>query len=274
MTGGDKEFNLKITRWAGAVSQVIRPVLELIWPQKPLMASPKLHSSQWHRVQHPHLLALEPPFCRGCFAPIDPGLMFELCLRCKAPDPDLDAVRSAFVYDEVSRDLILTLKYGDAPELADRLWPMLWRISKDLPVSAVLPIPLHFQRQWQRRYNQAAELARPLARHLDLPFRPQWLVRHRATPAQGHRSHRARHQNLAGAFRVPTTFLPKVHGEALLLVDDVVTSGASFRAAARALKAAGAKSVHGVALAYAGQRPVQDLAMLKDEPLSGGGLEL
>jgi ComF family protein len=111
----------------------------------------------------------------------------------------------------------------------------------------VAPVPLHPARLFKRRYNQAAELARPLARQHGLAYLPDVLVRRRQTGSQAGKSGGARRRNVAGAFevRAPTS----VTGKAIVLIDDVLTTGATAEACAKALKSAGAASVDLLVLA-------------------------
>jgi len=112
----------------------------------------------------------------------------------------------------------------------------------------IVPVPLYPLRLWRRRYNQAAELARRLARDGNRAYQPSALVRSRPTPSQGDMSSaKARRRNVLGAFRVPDP--AKVKGKRVLLLDDVLTTGATVEACARALKRAGAERVHVLVLA-------------------------
>jgi len=112
----------------------------------------------------------------------------------------------------------------------------------------IAPVPLHRMRLWRRRYNQAAELARALGRRAGKPVAVQAPVRSRPTESQGAMaSARARRRNVLSAFRVLRPEL--VEGHSVLLIDDVLTTGATAEACARALKRAGAAKVHVLALA-------------------------
>jgi ComF family protein len=157
-----------------------------------------------------------------------------------------DRARAACLYDEASRDLILKLKHADRTDLAGLMARWLSRSARPLldDVDLVVPVPLHRWRLLRRRYNQAAEIARPLARGQGLPFLPDALERVRDTAIQGGKSATGRRRNVAGAFAVRETMRDRLAGRRVLLVDDVLTTGATAQACARALKAAGAAAVH------------------------------
>jgi ComF family protein len=108
---------------------------------------------------------------------------------------------------------------------------------------AVAPVPLHPFRLLKRRYNQAAEIARPLARRAGLAYLPDVLVRSKRTDSQGGKSGSGRRRNVQGAFVVPAARAAKVAGRRILLIDDVLTTGATVNACARALLKAGALAV-------------------------------
>jgi ComF family protein len=123
------------------------------------------------------------------------------------------------------------------------LW--LARAARDLiaDADAIAPVPLHSGRLLRRRYNQAAEIARRLARLSGTPYLPDALVRGRATQSQGGRSASGRRRNVAGAFAVPARRVARVAGRRILLVDDVLTTGATAEGCAKAFLAAGAACV-------------------------------
>jgi ComF family protein len=123
----------------------------------------------------------------------------------------------------------------------------------------VIPVPLHPLRLITRRFNQAAEIARPLARRAGLAYLPGVLIRRRDTPSQGGRSASGRRRNMQAAFAVPPRGWPKVAGRRILLVDDVLTTGATAEACARVLKAAGASAVHVAAVARVQEREAQPI---------------
>lgn len=194
---------------------------------------------------------LDGPACACCGLPFGVALDGDmLCAACLATPPAFDSARAILSYDEHSRTAILALKHADRLELVPGFARWLGRSGRAAleRCDLVVPVPLHRGRLWQRRYNQAAELARRLARDGNRPFEPMLLIRSRATQSQGAMvSAKARRRNVQRAFKVPDS--GKVKGKRVLLLDDVLTTGATAEACARALKRAGASEVHVVALA-------------------------
>ena len=190
--------------------------------------------------------------CDGCGAPFehDQGLGAR-CAACLARPRRFDRARAACVYDEASRDLVLKLKHADRPELGRLFAHWLSRAGADLlaDADAIAPVPLHPARLFARRYNQAAEIARPLARLARVRYLPDALARVQPTQGQGGRSAIGRKQNVATAFVAPLARRRLIEGRRILLVDDVFTTGATAEACARALLQAGAGAVDVLAVA-------------------------
>jgi ComF family protein len=221
-----------------------RDTLDLIFPPQALDGGPRpqsngLSAEAWSRVHF-----LDGPVCDGC------GLPFEYeqggrCAACLARPRAFDAARAACLYDDLSRDPILQLKHADRVDLAPLFARWLSRAARELleEADAVAPVPLHPFRLFRRRYNQAAEIARPLAAMAGSDYLPDALIRRRATSTQGGKSGSGRRRNVAGAFEVPPARRAKVEGRRILLIDDVLTTGATAEACARALKSAGAVRV-------------------------------
>jgi len=201
----------------------------------------------WSRIRF-----LDGPVCDGCGAPFDydpgPGVR---CAPCMASRRVFDAARAACLYDEHSRDPILKLKHADRTDLAPMFARWLSRAAAELlhEAEAIVPVPLHRLRLLGRRYNQAAEVARPLARLSGVPYLPDVLVRRRATETQGGKSGAHRRRNVSGAFHVPDRRKAQVEGRRILVIDDVMTTGATLEGCARALKQAGATRVDVAVLA-------------------------
>jgi ComF family protein len=182
----------------------------------------------------------------GCGAPFDYDLgVGARCATCQGRRPAFDHARAACLYDEHSRDLILKLKHADRTDLSGLFARWIARAAADLlpDVEAVVPTPLHRWRLLRRRFNQAAEIARPLARANGLAYYPDALIRRRPTASQAGKSGDARRRNVAGAFVVPRRWRARIEGKRLLLIDDVLTTGATAEGCARALKSAGAARV-------------------------------
>jgi len=225
---------------------VARGLLDLLLPVRDFdgeaAQTAGLPARQWSRIAF-----LEDPVCDGCGSPFefDPGPGVR-CAACTARPRAFDRARAACLYDEASRDLILKLKHADRTDLAGLMARWLSRSARPLlaDVDVVVPVPLHRWRLLRRRYNQAAEIARPLARGQGLAFLPDALERVRDTATQGGKSATGRRRNVAGAFAVRETMRDRLAGRRVLLVDDVLTTGATAQACARALKAAGAATVH------------------------------
>jgi ComF family protein len=189
------------------------------------------------------------PLCLSCglaFAtPGEAGPQGQ-CLGCMLHPPRFGRARGALLYDDAARRLILPFKHGDRTELAPVLAAMMARAGAALlaEADALLPVPLHRQRLKARRYNQAALLTRGLAQRSGRTWLPDALMRHRETPPLGELSAAARLQAVSHAFRVRPSRKPLIEGRRLLLVDDVMTSGATASACAAVLLAAGAAAVH------------------------------
>jgi ComF family protein len=167
------------------------------------------------------------------------------CLGCLLRPPRFARARAALLYDAASQPLILPFKHADRTELAPVLAAMMARVGGSLlaEADAILPVPLHRRRLIARRYNQAALLAACLARGASRPWLPDALMRPRPTVPLGELSAAARHREVVGAFEVRPSRRPAVEGKRLLLIDDVMTSGATASACAAAALRAGAASV-------------------------------
>lgn len=187
------------------------------------------------------------PFCRRCAAPFSHAGqgVAGACPHCVEFPPPWGQARAALRYDVHSRRLILPLKHGDRPELARSLAPMMVRAGAGIIEHAELlvPVPLHPSRLRARRYNQAALLAREISRITRIPAKVDALVRLRITQPLGDLSADERASMVKHAFAPRRGATPTLQGRRIVLIDDVLTSGATCSACALALFAAGAADV-------------------------------
>jgi ComF family protein len=243
--------------------------LDLVFPafcpicQAPLGAERRdpLCGGCWRAISR-----LDPPRCHVCGAASATGTMLDgrsrvdsgraggddaigvvphasaPCSTCTAVPPPYEYARSAAVYEGALREALHAFKFSGKRALARPLGDLAaescvaW-LTED--IEAVVPVPLAWERERERGFNQAALLAGRVARRLDVPTRPRWLTRVRATRPQSDLSAAERRANVRGAFRAS----PDVAGRHVLVVDDVFTTGATLGECARALRAGGARRV-------------------------------
>jgi len=189
---------------------------------------------------------LAPPFCVRCGRPFefDPGPA-ACCGACLRTPPVYDCARAVLRYDEASRPLILSFKHGDRLEGTAAFAHWMARAGADLLDKAdlLVPVPLHRWRLARRRYNQAALLALALGRRCGIAVAPDLLRRRRSTPSQGHLGPEARRQNVAGAFTLARNGASGLAGQRVVLIDDVLTTGATVEECARVLRRSGAAEI-------------------------------
>lgn len=229
-------------RWAAAALDVLLP------PACPLCGtfvdSPGLLCGGCYG----RLTLVTEPLCACCGVPF--GLAADLaegdlCPRCAGMPPPFERARAALVYDAVSRRLVLPFKHGDRQEYALVLARLMAQGGRALLPGAdvVVPVPLHRRRLFVRRYNQAALLAVALGRLAGVPVLVDGIQRRVATKSLGHKSAAERREEVAGAFFVRSSRAAALAGRRVLLVDDVMTSGATVTACTEALLEAGVAAV-------------------------------
>jgi ComF family protein len=176
-----------------------------------------------------------------------------VCDDCLALARPWDRGRAALLYEGGGRRLVLRLKHGDRTDLARPAARWLAEAGRDLlvPGTLLVPVPVHWTRLLSRRYNQAAELARALSALSGLETLPDALVRTRRTPVQDGLGVDARFLNTIGAIRAARPMT----GRSVVLIDDVMTSGATLSAATEACLAAGASRVSVLVLARVAKSP-------------------
>jgi ComF family protein len=179
--------------------------------------------------------------CRTCGLPLA-ATDADTCGRCLAEPPPLDRLRAAVAYDDRSRSIVLRLKYGRKVALARTMARYMTPLGDPGRSAAlVMPVPLHRRRLWSRGFNQSGLVARELAKGWGYPFEVALLRRTKATVPLKGMSHNQRRKAVAGAFAVVDP--ERIKGREIILVDDVLTSGSTAEACARALRKAGAARV-------------------------------
>jgi len=193
------------------------------------------------------LARLTPPLCAGCGLPVASESAAR-CAGCREAEPAFDYARAAAVYGGGVREAIHGLKFGGRRSLARPLGDLVAdecaRALED-PPDALVPVPLARARERERGFNQAALVAERLGERLRVRVRPRWLARLRATAPQSDLTAAERRANVAGAFAAA----PAVAGRHVVVIDDVITTGATVGECARALRAAGARRVGVLAVA-------------------------
>ena len=179
--------------------------------------------------------------CQRCGLPLV-GTEADTCARCLADPPKLDRIRAAVAYDELPRSIALRLKYGRKVGLARTMARYMAPLKGAWDDDALLiPVPLHRWRLWGRGFNQSILVARELARSWHLPAEHGVLRRTKRTQPLKGLSHQQRRKAVSGAFHVADGNI--LAGKTVVLVDDVLTSGSTAEACARALRQAGAARV-------------------------------
>ncbi len=207
----------------------------------PLADQGGLCAGCWSRLSF-----IAPPYCERLGIPFvyDPGPGM-LSMEAIADPPAYTRARAAVRYDDVARALVHAFKYRDRLDLAPIMGSWMARAGRELLTEAdgLVPVPLHWRRLWARRFNQSAALAKAMAAASGVPLVHDALKRVRATPQQVGLPRAQRATNVQGAFRVPKEKRGDVRGRRLILVDDVLTSGATVDTCAQALLRAGAANV-------------------------------
>ena len=176
--------------------------------------------------------------CQRCGLPLA-GTEVDHCGRCLADPPKLDRMRAAVAYDELPRSIVLRLKYGRKVALARTMARYMAALKGDWDSGAlVVPVPLHRWRLWARGFNQSALVAGELARSWGLETDSRTLRRLKRTRPLKGLNHSQRRKAVAGAFTASEAV--RIKGRTIVLIDDVLTSGSTAEACARALRRAGA----------------------------------
>lgn len=237
----------RLARFAAPMRAALRFIVDTALPplcpacREPLGDGAGLCAACWTK-----LAFIEPPYCARLGIPFayDPGPGL-LSMEAIANPPAYDRARAAVRYDDIARHLVHAFKYGDRLDLAPMMGRWMARAGRELTEGAdgFIPVPLHWRRLWARRFNQSAVLASAVSQLTSVPVLTDALRRVRATQQQVGLDKSERAENVQGAFKVTPERQAEVAGRRLILVDDVLTSGATTNACARALLRAGAAHV-------------------------------
>lgn len=240
--------------WAGSqaythsmtLSQTFAPLVDLVFPPRcplcgeGLTAQLGLCAACWSDLVIPG-----EPSCALCQRPFSEGTTDQsICAPCLAAPPKHDGIAAGTLYNDTSRRLVLAFKHGQRIALAQMMARLIAaRLPETGPDWLVVPVPLHRWRLWRRGFNQAALLAGEIARLRGARLVVDGLERRKQTPSLGGLGRKARARVLSGAIVINPRRTASFHGATVILVDDVLTSGATSGACVSALKRAGAKRV-------------------------------
>jgi ComF family protein len=234
------------------VNRLFDGLANLIWPPlcpisgQPVSAVGLIAGAGWATIQF-----IDSPQCDRCGVPFE-YLSFEPMESpaCIARPPVYAKARSAFVYNDHSRNLVLSFKHGGRSEIVRSFGQWMARAGAVFLADAdvLIPVPLHASRLRKRRFNQSVLLARSVSKCSGVPVDGNSLQRHRATPSQAGQSAKSRQRNVAGAFKIRNGCQDEIVGKRVVVIDDVFTTGATLEACARVLNRAGAKDVSVITL--------------------------
>ena len=246
-TAIDEDGPSRLSRIMSALRLPLRLTLDMALPplcpscRDPVGEGSGLCAACWSKLS-----PIERPFCEKLGIPFtyDPGPGIYSMQALAAP-PAYARARAAVRYDDIARSIVHALKYADRLDLAPVMARWMGRAGAELLSEAdvIMPVPLHWRRMWARRFNQSATLSKLLSDGSGVPVNFTALRRVKATPQQVGLSKSERATNVQGAFRVDAAGKAAVAGRRVLLVDDVLTSGATVDTCSRTLLRAGARQV-------------------------------
>lgn len=226
-----------------SLRQIVRPALDFALPERcPACGAISADGAKFCAGCWAQLRFMNPPWCAGCARPFafeqDEGA---LCATCLTDPPLHDGIRAAVAYNDVSSQIALRLKYSGKVGLAKLVARQLVRhLPEDRSDIIVTPVPLHWTRLWSRSFNQSALIAQELSRLGGMTYRADLLLRTKRTPSLRGLSRKERQKTVAKAFVVNPVRRESIAGSRIILVDDVLTTGATSDGCIKALKKGGA----------------------------------
>ncbi len=246
----DREIFYKIFK--GLRNSALKSVDMVLPPRCPIgggvvAAQGELSPESWAQLEF-----ISDPHCKTCGHPFEFQIDLEMdCAGCLKQTPAFTSARSALVYNDGSRAMVLKFKHGDQMHILQSFMPWVMRVGDDVisRCDLVIPVPLHSLRLIKRRYNQAGLMAQYIARKAQKSWSCDVLKRTRRTKPQGFMTQKERIKNVKKAFHVPEEKKAFITGAVIVLVDDVYTTGATVNECAKTLLAAGAAEVHVLTIA-------------------------
>ncbi len=250
------------------MQKLYKKILGIIFPNKCLACNKIIDceglfcNDDWQKLQF-----ITEPKCRICSQPFisefeahsaSSGSHSILCIKCLTIQPSYDSSITIFRYNDLLKKIVGDLKYHDGTNLSKKFGKILsQKIAPEVQnYNLIIAVPLHKQRLRERKFNQAILLAKAILQNLsndaknNLKFYPDILLRTRYTKAQVKLDQKTRAKNLHGAFSVNKKYLDQIKDSSILLIDDVITTGATLENCASILKKAGAKKVTVVTIAH------------------------
>lgn len=190
------------------------------------------------------------PKCEICGLPFTISMQ-NICAECSKKHPYFDTATSVFVYDDFSKKMVLHFKNGDCTYMAQQFAQWIYRVGQKILLNAdmIIPVPISLLRRFQRKYNQTELLAMELSKLSGVPYEPRILRKSKSTHSQEGLSRLSRKKNLLGSFDVSEKYKHLLSDKSIVLIDDVMTTGATANECAKTLKKQGCRYVAVLTLA-------------------------
>lgn len=236
--------------------KIVKKILEIIFPSHCLSCEEIVNKEAlFCNVCWPKLQFISEPKCKICSYPFEFQGFELICAKCLTKKPSYDKAISLFRYNDILKKIITSFKYHEQTLIAQKLSKLLISRAKDeiANTDIIIAVPLHVKRLRKRKFNQAILLARTLSKNHDLDrnikFFPDFLIRTKNTIPQAELHKTEREKNLNGAFAFNEKYQDLIKGKNILLVDDIITTGATLEGCAFILKKHGAKKVIAITIA-------------------------